>query len=187
MDKLIQQIAAKINLSPTLKTAIESSFIREEIPKKKQLLREFQYCRKLYFLEKGTVRTFYHHEGKEITSWFYNEDNFVSSWHSFYSQNPSFEYIETVEDSILYSIEYHDYQKLLNNNTDFERFGRLMAEEYIIFIDQYSKGYMFLSAREKYDQLLSYFPDIELRVKLGYIASFLGITQETLSRIRSKK
>lgn len=183
----MQQIAAKITHSPLLKTTIERSFVREDFPKKKQLLREFQYCRKLYFLEKGTVRTFYHHEGKEITSWFYNEGNFVSSWHSFYSQKPSFEYIETLEDSVLYSIEYSEYQKLLNTSPDFERFGRLMAEEYIIFIDQYSKAYMFLSAKEKYEQLLSYFPDIELRVKLGYIASFLGITQETLSRIRSQK
>lgn len=187
MENLMQQIATKINISPTLKISIQDSFVREEFPKKKQLLKEFQYCRKLYFLEKGTVRTFYYHEAKEITSWFYKEGQFIASWYSFYTQNPSFEYIETIEDSILYSIEYDDYQKLLDQDTSFERFGRLLAEEFTAFIDQYSKGYMFLSAKEKYNLLLSYFPNIELKVKLGDLASFLGITQETLSRIRSKQ
>jgi len=56
----------------------------------------------------------------------------------------------------------------------------------LIFLDEFSKGWSFLSAKEKYQSLLSYFPDIELRVKLSYIASFLGISQETLSRLRTQ-
>jgi hypothetical protein len=56
----------------------------------------------------------------------------------------------------------------------------------LIFLDEFNKGWSFLSAKEKYQTLLFYFPDIELRVKLGYIASFLGISQETLSRLRAK-
>ncbi|BDS15305.1 Crp/Fnr family transcriptional regulator [Aureispira anguillae] len=187
MEELIQQIASKIKLSPELKASIKELFIEQKVPKKTQLLREFQYCQNLYFLSKGTVRTFYYHEDKIITSWFYNEGNFFSSWYSFYLQKPSFEYVEVVEDSTIYKISYDNYQLLLDRHSDFERFGRLLAEEYTAFIDQYSKGYMFLSAKERYQLLLTYFPDIELRVKLGDIASFLGITQETLSRIRSRK
>lgn len=187
MESLVKQISLKVNLSPQLKQAIEAAFVCEEIPRKVQLLKEFQYCQKLYFLAKGTVRTFYYHNEKEITSWFYNEHTFFSSWYSFYTQQASFEYIETMEDCLVYSIHYEKYQKLLEQYAHFERFGRLLAEEYTAFIDQYSKGYMFLSAKEKYQLLLDYFPDIELRVRLGDIASFLGITQETLSRIRAQK
>jgi len=87
----------------------------------------------------------------------------------------------------LFSFEYYDYKKLIETYPKFERFSRLLAEEQLAFIDLYSKGYMFMSAKEKYQLLLSNIPDIELRVKLGYIASFLGISQETLSRIRSSK
>ena len=77
--------------------------------------------------------------------------------------------------------------KLIHEYRQFEGFARLLAEEQITFTDQFFKGYMFLSAMEKYQLLLQYFPDIELRVKLTYIASFLGISRETLSRIRAQK
>lgn len=187
MEALFKIIRSKVNLSQELATAIKENFVCQEYPKKTQLLREHQYCQKLFFLEKGTIRTFYYHNGKDISSWFYNEEHFVSSWYSFYNQAPSFEYIETLDDCTIYFIDYHNYQKLLEKYPSFERFGRLMLEEQVAFIDFYSKGYMFLSAKERYKLLLEYFPDVELRIKLGDIATYLGITQETLSRIRASK
>lgn len=151
------------------------------------VLSDGQTCRKLYFLEKGTLRTFYYHMERDITSWFYKEGNLMSSWYSFYNQTPGFEYIETLEDTTLWAISYQKYQQLLQRSFEFQQFGRLLAEEQVAFIDYYSKGYMFLSAKEKYNLLIAHFPDIELRVKLGHIASYLGISQETLSRIRAGK
>ena len=112
---------------------------------------------------------------------------FLTSWYSFYSQVQSFEYIETLEDSVVYAIDYTQYQKLLEQFPSMERFGRLLAEEQMAFLDNFSKGYMFLTAKEKYQLLLSIYPNVELHVKLGHIASFLGISQETLSRIRARK
>ena len=187
MKNLIQSIHSKIQLSPTLKQAIESKFVRKDFSKSHTLLQEHQYCRQLYFLEKGVVRTYYFHNEKDVSSWFYHEGQFFTSWYSFFSQQPSFENIETLEDTIIYSIDYFTYQKLLEEFPKLERFGRLLAEEQTSGIDLFSKGYMFMSAREKYDLLLQMFPDVTLRVNLGHIASFLGITQETLSRIRKKK
>jgi len=75
---------------------------------------------------------------------------------------------------------------LLKTDPAFERFGRILMEEQLAFIDYYFKGVLFMTAKEKYSLLLSYFPDITQRVNLGHIASFLGITQETLSRLRSR-
>ncbi|MCP4438612.1 MAG: Crp/Fnr family transcriptional regulator [Aureispira sp.] len=187
MERLLENISSKVPLSKDLEETIIAKFKLEEFPKNQLLLKEQQYCRRLYFLEEGTVRTFYYEKEKDISSWFYNEGHFFASWYSFYSQQPSFEYIESLEESKIYSIDYFEYQKLLETIPAFERFGRLLAEEQTAFIDLYSKCYMFLSAKERYNLLLHNFPDIELRVKLGYIASFLGISQETLSRIRSRK
>ncbi len=187
MKTLLQSIRSKTTFSADLQKAIEAHFHKEIIPKNHQLLREHNYCRRLYFLEEGTVRTFYTEKGKEISSWFYKEGLFFTSWYSFYSQKPSFEYIETLEESTIYSIDYFNYQQLLEQFPAFERFGRLLAEEQMAFIDYFSKGYNFMSAREKYDLLLSWFPDVTMRVNLGHIASFLGISQETLSRIRKRK
>lgn len=187
MQELLQYLRQKITLSSPLQDAISAYFTKEIIPKNTILLKEYQYCQKLYFLSTGTVRTFYYEKGKDITSWFYKEDGFFTAWSSFYSQQASFEYIETLEDCQVNSITYEKFQQLLNQFPAFERFARLLAENQLVFIDQYSKGYMFLSAKERYSLLLKTFPDIALRVKLGHIASFLGISQETLSRIRAKK
>lgn len=91
------------------------------------------------------------------------------------------------EPSLIYSIDHSSYHKLMDTYPEFQKLGRLIAEEQLAFVDYYSRGYMFMSAKERYDLLLTFFPDIELRIKLGYIASFLGVSQETLSRIRSNK
>lgn len=187
MEKLIQQITYGKTLSADLLNDMDTHFRQEIAPKNKLLLKEKQYCRRLYFLEKGTVRTFYYAKEKDVTSWFYQEGQFFTAWYSFYSEQPSFEYIETLEDCSLYIIDHYNYNQLLDKHHDFARFGRKLAEGMTAYIDQYSKGYMFLSAKERYDLLLASFPDITQRVNLGHIASFLGITQETLSRIRKQK
>jgi len=186
VSTFLSYIKSQISVSPELEEALSTYFKKEEIRKGEILLREDSYCRRLYFLEKGTVRTYYYHDQKDVTSWLYHERLFFTAWYSFYLQQPSFEYIETLEDCTVFSIDYHNYQTLLNQFHDFERFGRLIAEEQTAYIDYFSKGFMFLSAKDKYDALLSIFPDVELRVKLGHIATLLGISQETLSRIRSK-
>ena len=186
MKQLIQHISDNIKVSSGLEAAIKSSFHIKKVAKNELLLEEQKYVRRLYFIEQGTLRTFYYHEDKEVTSWFYRENQFVTSWHGFYNQEISFESIQALEDSTVYWIGHSEFNKLIDEYPKFERFARFLAEEQLAFIDYYSKGYMFMSAKEKYRLLLSYFPDIELRVKLGYIASFLGISQETLSRIRAK-
>ena len=162
-------------------------FHREEIAKGELLIREGQTARKMYFVEDGILRTFYYDKDKEVTSWFYVEKQFVSSWHSFYAQSPSFENIETLEDCTLYSISYSDYQELLNMDTSFGVFGRKLAEKFIVALDYFSKSYQFLTAREKYNLILDTFPGIDQRVSLGLIASIMGASRETLSRIRAGK
>lgn len=187
MKSLVEHIDRKVRTSDDLEEALAVAFKKEQFAKKDLLLRENKHVRKLYFIEQGILRTFYAHNDKEVSSWFYVEDQFITSWHGFYQQETSYEYIEALEDCIVYSIEYTEYQKLIETYPKFERFSRLLAEEQLAFIDSFSKGFMFMTAKDKYQLLLSSIPDIELRVQLGYIASFLGISQETLSRIRSSK
>ncbi|MGB0838849.1 MAG: Crp/Fnr family transcriptional regulator [Chitinophagales bacterium] len=187
MEQLIQNIANRVPMTPALATAIKQTFKLETLHKNHQLLESSKTVRKLYFIQSGVFRTYYFHEDKAVTSWFYKTNQWMTSWHSFYSQQVSFENMEALENAIVYSIDLHQYRKLIQAFAPFERFMRLLLEEHLTFMDFYFKGYMFMSAKAKYDLLLSYFPDIELRVKLGYIASYLGISQATLSRLRNKK
>jgi len=187
MESLIKAIEEKIKLSPKLRIQVIDSFTHELLSKGQQFLREDQYAEKLYFLEQGVVRTFYFHHDKEVTSWLYSENQFFTSWYSFIGGHASFEYMMAVEESKVYWITKDKYDSLLSVSPEFEKFGRRLVEEQLSFLEFYFKGFLFMTAQEKYQMLLSSFPDVIQRVNLGYIASLLGITQETLSRIRNYK
>jgi CRP-like cAMP-binding protein len=187
MKQLLEAIQLKTRIDTQLKERIEQFFQPHSIAKNELLLDIDQRTDYLYFIKKGIVHTYYFSEGKEITSWFYAENNFMTAWYSFFSRATSFEAIRALEDCELYRISYSNYYKLIEQSKQFNRFAQLMTEEIVVVTDFYSKGWMQSSAHERYTQLKEFFPIIEQRVNLGRIASFLGITQETLSRIRKKK
>ena len=187
MQNLIEQISKKTFVTPELRSRIENDFEIIETTKKDLILEEGRQAHYLYFVEKGILHNFYYHDGKQITSWFYEENQFISAWYSFYYQKPSFESIECLEDSILYRISFEKQQHLIHDFPAYGNFARILSEEMLATLDYFSKNWSFLTAQEKYVSMKTYFPQIELRVKLGLIASFLGISQETLSRIRSRK
>lgn len=187
MQKLLEYISKRAFITPELQSRITTDFQQIETQKGDILLQEGNRARYLYFIEKGILHNYYYHDLRQVSSWFYCENQFITSWFSFYSQKPSFETIECLEDCILYRISYTDYQKLIADFSAFGNFARLLSEEILTLLDEFSKSWSFLSAKEKYQLLHRHFPQIELRVKLGLIASFLGISQETLSRIRAEK
>lgn len=187
MQNLFQYICERAFVNTELRNSISECFEMIQVEKNTNILHEGQRANYLYFVEKGILHNYYYHEGKQITSWFYVENQFITAWSSFYSQKGSFENIECLEDCVLYQISYKDYQKLIADFPAFGNFARLLAEEILTFLDEFSKSWSFLSAKEKYQLLHLHFPQIELRVKLGLVASFLGISQETLSRIRAGK
>ena len=187
MQNLLQYISTRCFVDNNLKSRIENDFEYVECQQGKLLLELEQRAQRLYFIDKGIVHNYYYQNGRKVTSWFYSENQFVTAWYSFYGQNTSFEEMQCLENCALYSISFDKYQKLIADSPAFGNFARLLAEESLAFLDYFSKGWSFLSAIEKYTLLLEYFPDIEQRVNLGHIASFLGISQETLSRIRGKR
>jgi Cyclic nucleotide-binding domain. len=180
-------INTKVQINEDIKTAIEAVCKTEKLKKGHLLLKEGSLAHRLNYIMHGSVRTFYYHDGKDVTSWIYREGYLTTSWGSFYSRTPSYENMELVEDSTVCSILFEDLQKLYAKYPKMQEFGRIMAEEQIVFLDKFYKGFFFMTAKEKYNLLLSIFPDVTQRVNLGHIASFLGISQETLSRIRKKK
>ncbi|SIQ73869.1 Crp/Fnr family transcriptional regulator [Maribacter ulvicola] len=187
MDEFILYIQKYINLSIEAESEIRAlALINESVSKGQVILKEGETCERLYFLQKGTARTYHYQKGKDITYWIYPENTMITSWHSYILRKPSSEYIETTEESILISMSYDQWQELYLKYPILERFGRLILEEQMALIDDFFKGYYFLSAKEKYTLLTTAFPSITQRANLGHIASMLGISQETLSRIRGK-
>ena len=156
------------------------------LSKNEFLVTEGKICRHLYFLQKGALRGFYNLEGKEITHWFAFEEDFVTSFHSFITQQPAVENIQLLQGSILWAISKDSLTRLLNQFHEIERLVRIAYEKYYIRLEERFVNAQFKTATERYQNLLMQTPHILERVPLGHIASYLGISQETLSRIRSR-
>ncbi|WP_017258907.1 Crp/Fnr family transcriptional regulator [Pedobacter arcticus] len=166
---------------------ILSHFEKEQVQKNKLLVKQGQVCRTLYFVEKGIGRSYYLKEdGKEITQWFFGEDVFMASADSFFNQSPSDYYVEILEESVLYCISYEKMELLLAKYHQMEKFARLLVTQMLTKVVQKLNAIQFQTAKERYDYMTSEFPNISHRVALGHIASYLGMTQETLSRVRKE-
>ncbi|PWL31917.1 Crp/Fnr family transcriptional regulator [uncultured Roseivirga sp.] len=187
LDPLIEYIRHYIKLSNEAKEDLSNSFLTKTYSKDEFIHREGHFCQFLYFILEGTVRTFYNGNGKEVTTWIYPNHQFVTAWSSYLLGTKSFESIQSLGTVKVLCISKHKLEELYKKHNSIETFGRKLVEEQLSSLDSYSKGYMFLTAKEKYDNLLSIFPDVNQRANLGHIASMLGISQETLSRIRGKK
>ena len=166
-------------------TDITAHFEREIVSKNQTLVKENQVCTKLFFVEKGVGRSYYLKEdGKEVTQWFFMEGKFMSSIESFFQQTPSLYYLEMLEDSVLYSITRENLDLLFARYHNMEKLGRLLSTEMLTRVVNKLNAVQFQTAKQRYDYMLTEFPSISNRVPLGSIASYLGMTQETLSRIR---
>jgi len=186
MQQLLTQLTAYSPLSNEALEALQDCFNEVTLSKNEYLLREGQVCRHLYFLEKGALRGFYNLDGKEITHWFGFEKDFVTSFHSFITREPAVENIQLIEGSILWSIAKDTVTDLFNKYHEIERLVRIAYEKYYIRLEERFVNAQFKSATERYQQLMEQMPHVLERVPLGYIASYLGISQETLSRIRGR-
>lgn len=160
-------------------------FEKENLKKNQVLVKEGQVCNKLFFVAKGIGRSYYlKKDGKEITQWFFGEANFMTSVDSFFQQRPSVYYLEILEDTIVYGISKEKLDALLLRHHKMETFARLLSIEMLSKVVDKLNAIQFQTAKERYEYMLTEFPNISYRVSLGYIASYLGMTQETLSRIR---
>lgn len=137
-------------------------------------------------MEHGALRGFYNLDGKEITHWFGFENDFVTSFHSFITTEPAVENIQLLEGSILWAISKETLTGLFNRYNEIDRLVRIVYEKYYIRLEERFVNAQFKTAGERYENLLQQTPHILERVPLGHIASYLGISQETLSRIRSR-
>lgn len=157
-------------------------------PKKGEIVvREGQYSDKAYLIIKGCARAYYLKDGKDISDWFAFENEFMSAIVSFFNDEPSPHYVEFVEDSVVIEISRETIDRLSEKHHDFERFISKVVTKTMLGLRERISSILFNKAEERYKQLINLRPDITNRIPLTDIASYLGITLETLSRIRNPK
>jgi CRP-like cAMP-binding protein len=152
-----------------------------------QIVKEGQSADKMYFIAKGGARAYYLKDGKDISDWFAFENEFICSINSFFLNIPSPHFIEIIEPSILIEITKSSIIQLSDKHRSFDRLSKTIVTNTLINLQQRIELSQFETAQQKYDNLLKIKPHITQRVQLTHIASYLGITLETLSRIRNPK
>ena len=160
-------------------------FFLEKVKKKEYLLKEGEINDTIFYVKKGLLRVYLIHEGKEINTWFVQEDEFVSSVNSYYYSIPSQEYIQAVEDCEILTVKKSTYEMVLKHNHKLALFA---INELYIKLCEYSdqcQSLRFMTAEKKYEFLKMKRPEIIKRLSQKHIASFLGIETTYLSKIIS--
>jgi CRP-like cAMP-binding protein len=183
--ELFEYLHKVIKLSQEIALKIDNICIYKDLPKGYHLLTEGSKSKKVLFIEKGLMRVYYLNDGKDITHFFLDENMIYLSIETVFL-NKHFPFnVELLEDSIIRIIDYPIIEKYINMDTKLQKLENYIMIDIIDRLSEHLYLLKFKSAQERYNTLITNYPDLLLRVPLGHIASYLGITQSTLSVIRS--
>ena len=184
---LIEHFSQYIHLSDDLKKNLQQR-LHPRMFKKGELIHDSdKICTHSYFIIKGLVRTYYLKEGIEISEYFSSELEWVNSPKSFIGRTKDIYNIDCLEPTEVYSIYVEDLVYLFNQYPEMERYARLSMGHVFGHLMERITSQRFTTAKEKHEHFYKTYQDIYHRIPLGMIASYLGITQSTLSRLRSLK
>jgi len=183
IEEILKDISTLSNESLQL---IISKIKLVSLPKNTILMDADKIEKKVYFIKKGMARAYTIDDGNEITFWFGKEGDCILSMRSYVINKPSYETIQLLEDCELYEIEMKELFDFYSTNLEIANWGRKFAEIELINTEERFISRQIGTAKNRYEKLLTENPSLINRVQLGYIASYLGISQVTLSRIRSE-
>lgn len=155
-------------------------------PKGFRVLERGKVEKNIFFFKKGIVRAYTSVDGKEITFWFGKEGATIVSLKGYVNDEPGYETMELMEDSVLYKLERKQLKALFLDDLHIANWGRRYAEMELLATEERLISMLSAIASERYKELLEKEPDLLQRLPLGSIATYLGVTQASLSRIRAK-
>jgi CRP-like cAMP-binding protein len=162
-------------------------FVREEIPAKTLLLAEGHIANTAYYIEKGCLRLWFNQEGKDVTFQFFFEGESVSSIESFITAAPSLLNLESLEPCIVLKISKNDLKFITENSQQIKSEIEAMLFKRLIFYQHLFLSRIKNKPEKRYKELIAQYPMLLERMPQHYIASYLGITSVSLSRIRNRR
>ena len=187
METLFHYLQQFHALSPALQSRLSSYLQEVHFEKGTYVLNYGDCCRHLYFVQKGFARGVKEVNDKVVTTWFWKEMDLIASMQSFIQQEPTLEAIQALEDCHMFQLGYDDLQALYEEFVEFNIVGRKIIEQYFLQTAEIMYALRNLTALERYENLLAAHPDIFQRTTLLNISSYLGLSQETISRIRKQR
>ena len=186
IELLITTMQSFIGLNPKEIDCIKQLFKIKSIKKNDFFLAEGRVCKHVGFIGKGIMRYYINHNGEDKTYAFAQEGDFVCNNESFIPQTPSTKIIEALEDCELVQISYVDLQTFYKSIQEGERFGRLIIEQVFIQTLQDLTSFYTDTPENRYEKFIKQHPDLQQRISQYYIASFVGVKPQSLSRIRKR-
>ncbi|MEO3405656.1 Crp/Fnr family transcriptional regulator [Mucilaginibacter sp. CAU 1740] len=165
---------------------LSGHFIMKRLPKNHLLAEAGLKNNYVYFIEKGCARTYFFLDGNEVTNWFSREGDITFSSTALYHGALATEYVQLLEDAIVYLMPIDALNRLYETNIEIVNWSRVIHQEVLLKMQTLRLDRLSLSAKERYDKFNAENPDLINRVNLGYIASFLGMTQQHLSSLRAE-
>ncbi|WP_280746248.1 MULTISPECIES: Crp/Fnr family transcriptional regulator [unclassified Parabacteroides] len=185
-SSIVQQLSEKIStLNDNSVDKLASILVRVELKKNECFLKEGDVADSVYFVHSGLIRQFYYKNGKDFTEHLACEGNVFMNIESYLLQTPTYLFIEALEPTVLYGIPYKEIVALMDEYPDISVLYRKIIEQVLLKVQRKIDSFRFENANERYRRLLRERPEIVRRVPLIHIASYLLMTPETLSRVRS--
>ena len=184
--KLLEQLSKYIKTDSETENFFRNETETKVFAKGELLSKQNTFNRTVFFMEEGLARTFYYEKGKDITTNFYPENSLLANKDTIFEKIPARHSIEAIEDSEIVFFRYSKMEELCETSLTIANFSRRVLGLLMTNMERRINSLQYMTAKEKYIQLLEDNSDILLRAPLGMIASYLGISQETLSRIRSE-
>ena len=164
---------------------LESILVPMKYAKNEMILREGETCNNIYWVVKGLVRQFYYKNGKELTEYMATENSIVMCIESLFLEQPTHLQIKTIEPTVLIAIPKVELEAVAMKSVNIQILYRKILEESLILSQVHADMLRFESAQDRYQKLIKRQPQLVLRAPLVYIASYLQMTPETLSRVRT--
>ena len=165
--------------------ALEGILVPMKFNKGELILKEGEVCRNIYWVARGLIRQFYYKNGKELTEYMAAEGTVCMSIESLFKEEPTRQQIQAIEPTILYALPKQALEREAVRNVNIQMLYRKILEESLIISQVHADMVRFESAQERYTKLVKRSPQLVLRAPLVYIASYLQMTPETLSRVRN--
>lgn len=164
---------------------LESILVSQKYAKGEMILKEGEICRQFLYINKGLVRQFYFKHGKEVTEHLGQEQTIVMCIESLFKEEPTKLQVEALEPTIVYALPKADLERVAMHNVNIQILYRKILEESLIISQIHADLVRFETAQDRYKKLCKLCPQVVLRAPLVYIASYLQMTPETLSRVRA--
>ncbi|KMQ63044.1 hypothetical protein ACM46_13965 [Chryseobacterium angstadtii] len=184
---VLNHFSQYIKLSETLKKELLDRLSFQTFEKGELLHDADKICTKSYFILNGLTRTYYLKDGTEISEYFSCENEWVNSPKSFIGRIKDIYFIDCLEKTETFCLKVNDLGYLFDNFPEMERYARLSMGSVFGHLMERITSQRFTTAKEKYEHFLTVYKGIYHRIPLGMTASYLGITQSTLSRLRAEK